>query len=380
MNFIKSIVSIFCIVSLISCKTEDPVLDDINVKINIFKSDFDNYISQYLIDSNLVIGHTSDIHAYRSEWKKNLIEFFNIFGQNNLVGKVDALLLTGDYCEGTSGRNKTNTLNEIKSVIEIAESQNTPCYSIIGNHDDNVEMNRGRIQYKGNNLISKQEQIDLIIGPLLKKWDTTEYLNTGYYKKDFLKKKIRMICLDHMDYPYDLDDNGYMKHNIGYMFSQKQLEWLYHALLTTPKDYGICIVMHAIPTKRALGEYAQGLTLIPDIVNAYKNKAKFNHIWTNPCMPEYSTKVCFDFTSIESSNFICYIGGHMHKREISTIEKYPDQIMITVPCLYYSQNHDDSCSFNIMSINQSKREIAICNYRIDKNIGNLQNNVIAFKY
>lgn len=372
-NLIRNIFVLFCLIVTFSCnKREFNELVCYNEYISL-----NEYIDEYALESNFVIGHASDIHAYRTNWDTNLNKFFNLLSQDGLNGRLNALLLTGDYCEGTTNRAKSKTVNEIKSVFNIVLSQDIPCYAVIGNHDDNIEMARGKIQYDGRNYISKKEQVNMIISPILNKWNPSENNDLGYYKIDFTNNKIRMIFLDFIDYPYEFDENWFAKHNIGFYFSQKQLEWLYKTLLTTPDNFGICIVIHAIPSSDIqFGDYAQDINLLPDIINAYKKGSTFEHNWIHPTLPEYSTHLNFDFSSKGGSEFICYLGGHIHRRKISVIKNYPDQVYITAPCLYTYKTDN---LFNIVSINTKTKEIALFCYD-ESNEKGISNKIIKCNY
>lgn len=359
-------------------------------------TELEKFIEKYAVDSNFVIGHASDIHAYRENWNENLVEFFSLFNKWQMLINVNALFLTGDYCEGTSARDKINSIKEIKSVFDVVLNQNIPCYAVIGNHDDNIDMARGRIRYEGDNYIKKHEQVELIISPLLEKWHPSENSGHGYYKIDFESHKIRVLFLDFVDYTEETAEDGSMLHNLGYMFSQSQLEWMYETLLSTPEDYSVMFVSHGIyNTHQAIGEYAQGADLIPDIVNAYKNSLSFKHNWKHPTITNNSTQLNFDFSKRSKGKFICYLNGHIHTRAIIPVDKYPDQIMITAPCLYSNatttssinlpllnrDNADEKNSFNIIIIDTSSESIYLFCYGAYYNepLG-IEDRVIKIKY
>lgn len=331
----------------------------------------------------LTFAHASDIHPRGTSYQRNTEECIDYCNENSSL--LDALLITGDFSNGVQGRLVWWTTEEFECVLPIMNNSIVPLYTLIGNHDDNINITTGRPAVQtGINpanaelyYIDKPEQYNWLIGPYLEKFTLQEAdPEVCYYKIDYDEYKIRMIFLDAMDYPMIFED-GYLKYQPGLFFNQTQLEWFYDTLIATPNDYGVIVVSHGpfIPGfERAT--YAQGADMIPNVINAFKEGSVYEHEWIYSEDSSISTSFKFDFTGYGQGDFICYLAGHIHYRRADK-SYFDDQIVITAPALYQADmsemtrkgssldRYRDTTtinSFNLMSVDKASRKIYLTSY------------------
>lgn len=341
--------------------------------------------SAYDADGNklLTIAHTSDIHPRGTNYLRNTEECISYCNANQDI--LDALLITGDYCNGVQGRLIWWATEEMECVLPVMHKATLPLYTLTGNHDDNINLTTGRptvssgVDPKNAELyyINPADRYAKLIGPYLEKFNPEEANpEVCYYKIDFEDYKIRMVFVDAIDCPMIFED-GYLKYIPGLFFNQTQLEWLYNTLMTTPKDYGVIVVTHGpFISGYERATYAQGENMVPSIINAFKQGSVYDHDWTYSKDSSISTKFRFDFTSRGQGDFICYLTGHIHYRRINA-SYYKDQLVITAPALYQADMSEMSRkgssldryrdtttinSFNLMSVDKVARKIFLTSF------------------
>ena len=214
-----------------------------------------------------------------------------------------------------------------------------------------------------------------------RKWNFKGEDNSCYYYQDFQSYKIRVINLDFVDYPVVKDgENDQLKYLVQMIFSQKQLEWFYRTLQDTPDDYGVIVTLHATPDESyVLGKWEQGVNMLPKVIDAFRSGTKYSHEWNCKQYPELSTKLDFDFTANGQKEFICWVGGHTHRRTFTYKEiNGRKQLMITTNAMF-CQNYDNSAisqniaysstlrtpgsttqnSFNILQIDRKQHKVFV---------------------
>ena len=331
----------------------------------------------------LTIAHASDIHPRGTNYQRNTEECISYCNANQDV--LDALLFTGDYSNGGQGRLIWWATQEMECVLPIMDKATLPLYVLTGNHDDNINLTSGRpavssgVDPKNAELyyINSADRYAWLIGPYLEKFNPMEANpEVCYYKVDFEEYKIRVVFIDAMDCPM-IFENGYLKYIPGLFYNQTQLEWFYNTLMSTPKDYGVIVVTHGpFISGYERATYAQGASLIPSIIDAFKQGTVYEHDWTYDQDARISTKFRFDFTSHGKGDFICYLAGHIHYRRANT-SYFNDQLVITAPALYQADMSEmtrkgssldrfrDTTtinSFNLMSVDQVSRKIFLTSY------------------
>ena len=349
--------------------------------------DVTSRLNKYAYDADgnklFTFAHASDIHPHGTNYDRNTEECIGFCNNNKEL--IDALLVTGDFCNGLQGRLVWWTTSEMDGALPILNKSLVPLYTLVGNHDDNINLTTGRpavqtgINPKNAELyrIDKLEQHQLLIGPFLSKF-TPEEANPDvcYYKIDYEEYKIRMIFLDATDCPMIFED-GYLKYIPGLFFDQVQLEWFYHALMATPDDYGVIVVCHGpFISGYERATYAQGADMIPSVIKAFKEASVYDHQWTYSQDSSISTSFNFDFSSRGKGDFICYLSGHIHYRRVGA-SYYKDQIVITAPALYETQLSEISRkgssldrskdtttinSFNLMTVDRANRKLYLTSF------------------
>ena len=383
---------LFFVLSFFFLSCEKAVIDDENVIDEEMASEVDSDISSYssinseykdvdALKAIFTLGHASDVHSFNLKAVDNLNEFLSFFQRDNMAQRIDALVITGDLCNGNAGRSKSQTIKELQSVTEPVLKQNIPTLLVVGNHDSNVNETRSNPAQDDNSYtraLTKREQYNYIIKDVKEKWNFINDLSEAcYYYTDFFPYKIRMICLDFIDYPVIPNPNqsDKLNYNARHIFSQRQLEWFYKTLKSTPDDFGVIVAIHSIPGQENLyGKWMQGTNMMLRVVNAFKTGTQYKHDWDGGEYPELATSVDFDFTGKGESEFICWIGGHTHYRIYT---KEFDQLMISTAALYtqyydtmtdsrprtYRQiDTDTQNSFNIMQVNREAKEVIVTVY------------------
>lgn len=398
---------LFITLLLASCQAKEKIVNLDESQYSLMVEDVTNRVNTYsygtyfdgltkVID-RFTIVHFSDVHCNNNLWNENLLELIQFANQSLIRDRVQALINTGDLCNGMPGRNKDITIEEISKVNDILLSSYQPVFNVIGNHDSNIEeASKQNVLNSFTCALSKREQYGNIIKPFLSKSELRDSYIEGecYYHKDFNKYKIRLIVLDFIDYPIleDLEKKTFLKYTPGFIFSQNQLEWLYSTLFNTPLNYSIIIASHGPFTKDLeIGKYAQDVNLIPDIINSFKNGNIYVHKWNNSENKELSTNLVFDFSKRGRGDFICYLSGHIHNRVVTKTDKYNDQVIITSPQLFFPNPYSegsysyaknvsfldrntstiDKNSFNIISVDKSNRNLFLTCYGAYRDINGI---------
>lgn len=365
--------------------------------------------SFYRDDSNVLqkrftFAHISDIHPNSLNAIKNTDAAIAFTKRAKIGQQLNALICTGDICNGNAGRDKSIALSEMRSVVTrlTDASQSLLSCTLIGNHDTNVnEAGSSNPSGSYTQALNKGEQYTEMIKPFA---DRFSQLNTQtgkcYFYFDEPDDKIRFIALDSYDYEAapDATDPTKLHYSVGFIYSQAQLDWLYNTLNSTPSDYGLVVLTHGphIPGW-TVGTYRQGTDLIPSVIQAYKNGTSFTHSWDGGPYPEYETSKVFDFTSKGESEVIMWICGHAHTRKVI---KYMDVNVIQTHCLFTDEDvfvagHTKSVdsvipkrngtatesSFNIYSIDRREKKIYLTcygAYRDDK--GEFTDRLVVIDY
>jgi predicted MPP superfamily phosphohydrolase len=341
---------------------------------------YDEKIALGLIDSlqQFNILHFSDVHYDSNNSDVNMEEMLLFANKKRIKEEISAIISTGDVSNGSAGKSKESTIHEINSFMERAITSPKPLLNVIGNHDDNINY-IGTVTKENSlaNALSKVEQYNLLVKPLVDKWPEIKgQENRGYHYTDFAKFKIRMIALDAYDYPLAGNAKGVIKYWVsGHYFSQEELDWFYDTLKATPDDYGLIVMSHApFTTGYTVGNYIQGVDVIPSIINAYKHGTSYTHVHKNKAFPELSTSKVFDFSNDQPREFICYLGGHIHNLQFLRADKFPDQVSINMSNMWtnpdgkmFRSNEQERNTFAFTSVDRKKRKITVVVYGAHQN-------------
>lgn len=372
---------------LIGCSREALVDDDYSSMIEELQEMIaeeealrSSLLTDMMTSSLFTIGHCSDVHVPLLHSTTNLNEFIDFFSHPLLKPQTDLLLCTGDLCQGSPTREKYLAVNEIKSVANAFMQQNIPSMMLVGNHDNNINQLSSVTEAIYSNSLTQKELYQLMIEQPNKKWNYQGETDKCYYYNDFPSHKIRVLCMDIMDQPIEkLPGEDKVAYLCRIIFSQGQLEWLYQTLLNTPKDYGVIIAIHANPDDAMnKSSWEQGTDMLLDVIHAFQTGTSYHHKWESKKQPHLSTEVLFDFSGNPPGEFICWVGGHTHRRAfVNKLHKGMSQLMITTVALF-TQHYDLATlkpaaypptlrnstgvtrnSFNIIQVDRAHRKVIV---------------------
>ena len=303
------------------------------------------FINSSTRNRNICFVHCTDIH-------QNGIAYVNALEYSDYI-KATALLTSGDYVF----QSYSNNLDFVKYL---STDYKTPVLTTIGNHDG--------IGIDANTLNEH------IIKPFAK----DQYINKGYYYKDFENEKIRVIVLD----TCGDSTNTYRINYVG----KTQLQWYSDTLKSTPVDYHVIVMLH-----QPLGNPKQdnsikafqdgdlansdvswkGADTIKAITNAFMNKENASII-----MDGTSDTIDAQFGNITTQKFIMYLNGHTHRNSYGYLTglHQNDQLQMNHTCsaialdmqnTYQPKNEGRYCgndTFNVYCIDKEARTVKLVKF------------------
>lgn len=303
------------------------------------------FINSSTRNRNICFVHCTDIH-------QNGIAYVNALEYSDYI-KATALLTSGDYVF----QSYSNNLDFVKYL---STDYKTPVLTTIGNHDG--------VGIDANTLNEH------IIKPFAK----DQYINKGYYYKDFENEKIRVIVLD----TCGDSTNTYRINYVG----KTQLQWYSDTLKSTPVDYHVIVMLH-----QPLGNPKQdnsikafqdgdlansdvswkGADTIKAITNAFMNKENASII-----MDGTSDTIDAQFGNITTQKFIMYLNGHTHRNSYGYLTglHQNDQLQMNHTCsaialdmqnTYQPKNEGRYCgndTFNVYCIDKEARTVKLVKF------------------
>lgn len=303
------------------------------------------FINSSTRNRNICFVHCTDIH-------QNGIAYVNALEYSDYI-KATALLTSGDYVF----QSYSNNLDFVKYL---STDYKTPVLTTIGNHDG--------VGIDANTLNEH------IIKPFAK----DQYINKGYYYKDFENEKIRVIVLD----TCGDSTNTYRINYVG----KTQLQWYSDTLKSTPVDYHVIVMLH-----QPLGNPKQdnsikafqdgdlansdvswkGADTIKAITNAFMNKENASII-----MDGTSDTIDAQFGDITTQKFIMYLNGHTHRNSYGYLTglHQNDQLQMNHTCsaialdmqnTYQPKNEGRYCgndTFNVYCIDKEARTVKLVKF------------------
>lgn len=303
------------------------------------------FINSSTRNRNICFVHCTDIH-------QNGIAYVNALEYSDYINAT-ALLTSGDYVFQSYS-------NNLDFVNYLSTDYKTPVLTTIGNHDG--------VGIDANTLNEH------IIKPFAK----DQYINKGYYYKDFETEKIRVIVLD----TCGDSTNTYRINYVG----KTQLQWYSNTLKSTPVDYHVIVMLHQPlgnpkpdATIRAFqdGDLAtadvtwSGADTIKAITNAFMNKENASII-----MDGTSDTIDAQFGDITTQKFIMYLNGHTHRNSYGylTGPHQNDQLQMNHTCsaialdmqnTYQPKNEGRYCgndTFNVYCIDKEARTVKLVKF------------------
>lgn len=303
------------------------------------------FINSSTRNRNICFVHCTDIH-------QNGIAYVNALEYSDYI-KATALLTSGDYVFQSYN-------NNLDFVKYLSTDYKTPVLTTIGNHDG--------VGIDANTLNEH------IIKPFAK----DQYINKGYYYKDFENEKIRVIVLD----TCGDSTNTYRINYVG----KTQLQWYSDTLKSTPVDYHVIVMLH-----QPLGNPKQdnsikafqdgdlansdvswkGADTIKAITNAFMNKENASII-----MDGTSDTIDAQFGNITTQKFIMYLNGHTHRNSYGYLTglHQNDQLQMNHTCsaialdmqnTYQPKNEGRYCgndTFNVYCIDKEARTVKLVKF------------------
>lgn len=306
--------------------------------------------------------HTSDIHG-------DVTRLINFLDYSDFLN-VDAAIVTGDIVCQAGVYDGTEYFD---NVVDYHKSMTLLC---MGNHDARG-LNTKDLQSKVMNNIITKYNCEI----------PTSETNPTYFYKDISNKSIRIISVN----MYEAGQSN--TNNVRY--TQLQMDFIVQALISTPENYGIVVLMHNLeaPMKPSQSKFTQDVSsgsnnpILYRIIDEFISRNNGTLTFTQPTSSGDETiQVSYDFTSIDSSvEFVCYMSGHRHRDGISYVDNVTNtQLMCNVTLgfgLYgnssinwYGESSDlprggsglTQDSFNLYSIDRSTKTLRIA--RIGSNL------------
>ena len=325
--------------------------------------------------------HMSDTHctetSYHAPFKKS-IELFNMVSGESLYygNSLKFILHTGDVRNSnfSDGYGFFDVVTkDLKRNIYV-----TPGNHDVGNSDDVAKCGTDKDIY------------NQMIAPMLDKWklnsdgvDLPHIEGKNYYFNDFTDEKIRLIVLYEYETDFELKSTNPTElkyHRYYRSLSQTQIDWLIQTLKNTPEGYGVIIAKHQpesvngytdnpfysnLLTEKVKMQSYCGSELIAQIVQAFIDRTVFNTSIKQTGGIVTTLNVNADFSTLGSSEFICYCSGHTHLDMITRLKYYPNQIELNIGPnnIHYTDGTD------IYQNGEGVTEILTNVYSIDRNRG-----------
>jgi len=269
---------------------------------------------------------------------------------------IDAVIVTGDVVL----ENGWSSTFETTYGDHYADAEK-PCLFVQGNHD--IFMPPSVSSYNGfpNTVAGFDARY---ISPYATFNGITQgNTGSGYWHKDFIDYKIRIIGINEYEMPrIQGDSESQWKYNPWNRYiSQAQANWLVSMLNSIQSGWSVIILMHQLidnitqytnnkfnsPQGETSTDYMEAQDhIIQNIVDAFISKSTITKTYTNTVGASSSeipdVTVNADFTSA-NGDFICYIGGHTHWDRIGqssvATNKQVDVVLTTSGTT--KQNYDD---------------------------------------
>ena len=213
-------------------------------------------------------------------------------------------------------------------------------------------------------------------------------IDKTYYHIDRPNEKIRMIFLNEFDALTSASNMNYTK---------IQLDWFSQTLLNTPIGYGVMVVKHKPgkePQKNPtigwydLRYYDSDSTMghpVETIIQAFIDKVKM--------LPQTFGSVTIngvDFSSVNSAtDFVCYLGGHVHCDIVGFLKDFPKQLSISIDCAALNRTITDltriagTTSENVINhitVNKDKKTVSLIRLGANTTYSLEKRNAITIKY
>ena len=284
--------------------------DRILPKIKTVSNDTINYI--FITDIHYDAGEFSDVQM--KSLKKQVELAVQLANEGDAI---DFVVVGGDITSGNR-EDKQKTYTRVTEALAPLNECKKPVLVLMGNHDDNTYFayEEAYDEEMAANIVSKKSWNDLVLktySPSTIVHDSQNE-NSAYYYYDLPGKKVRAICLDAIDYPQQVDDNGDVlasslelndegnsKNGRSYWgYSTRQLRWLIDEALTAEDGWDYIFLSHMKAEAENYG------TELKTLITAFQNRTTYSH--TEIGNADFSTA---------SGKILAYHYGHQHNNKMT---------------------------------------------------------------
>ena len=200
---------------------------------------------------------------------------------------IDFVAIGGDITSGQYSK-KSETVKLTQEILEPLKECKKPVVVLMGNHDDNSysASKTVYIESMADGLVSKADWNTYVLDVYAAEGivhDSTD-ADSVYYYYDLPTKKTRLVCLDALDYPQELDEDGTVaasslesdadgNSKVGrtyWGYSARQLQWLINEALTADEDWNYVFLSHMNVTAENYGAELQ------EVLSAFRNRTVYN--------------------------------------------------------------------------------------------------------
>jgi predicted phosphodiesterase len=239
--------------------------------------------------------HDNDLWHLSETVEKQIMAIRDLHRKNGL----DFVICGGDLTDGGYS-NKQQLLDKLTEFTKRFKRIGVPVMIVRGNHDDN--------SYAGltpERVVTRAEFYARCIAPFSGK---TIAPDKTYYYQDFDSVNTRIICLDFIDYPWVVEENGQVKyHAVGgdgvwRGYSDAQIVWLLTDALNCDKRIIVT------------GHYSTH----ENLMSTWEKSTDHNYTAVNQAMIAYNSRgsVTFGGQTYSFANktgkVLCQVSGHSH--------------------------------------------------------------------
>lgn len=238
--------------------------------------------------------HDNDHHHLSETVQKQVMAIRDINKKNGL----DFVICGGDLTDGGYST-KSSLLDKMTDMTRLFKEIGVPVMFVRGNHDDN--------SYAGlstNLVVSREEFFARCIAPF-----TGKAISEGktYYYQDFDYVNTRIICLDFIDYPWEVEEGSVVNHAAGgdgvwRGYSDEQIVWLLSDALNCNKRIIVT------------GHYSTH----PNLMTSWEKGVDHNYTVVTQAMEAYNSRGSVAFGgqtysfSGKTGKVIMQVSGHSH--------------------------------------------------------------------
>lgn len=281
---------------------------------------------------NLAI--TADTHAIDREdtgaldyycTDRTLTNLYEMVYVGQLYQNLHGIMMLGDNA-GVSATNltKIQALDVFSRLTAPLLRTSIPVMTLRGNHDDNSDSGSTTAI-----VITPDEYHDVFVAPFSASNGVvhdTARAKSNYFYRDYPLQKIRVVCLDFLDYPWIIASGTTLKYiggdfrsaRPGWGFGPRQVTWLAEEALnfsakSDAAEWAVTVFAHFVgvcSTDRMASGYYWNGDLVFGVLDAFNRKVAY--AGTN-ADGDWGVSVSVDFSNDTTDGIIAYVVGHQHQ-------------------------------------------------------------------